>query len=90
LFWCLLSRSIPVCSAVHRLSVSSPEDNSDHKFVCKVVGLSKCSDSLSRVDDLQCDKGADATRHACLDIRLSIVSVCYFHEGYSLRGGEVG
>jgi hypothetical protein len=47
--------SIPIFSALHRLPISSPGDNLDHKFVCKVVGLSKCSDALSRVDDLQCD-----------------------------------
>lgn len=35
-------------------------------------------------------QGADATRPAFLDIRSSTVSVCYFYEGYSVIGGEVG
>jgi len=48
--------SIPIFSALHRLPISSPGDNSDHKFVCKVVGLSKYSDALSRVYDLQYDR----------------------------------
>jgi hypothetical protein len=48
---------IPIFSALHPLPISSPGDNSDHKFVCKVVGLSKYSDAtLSRVDDLHCDR----------------------------------
>jgi hypothetical protein len=48
--------SIPIFSALHQLPISSPGDNSDHKFVCKVVGLSKYSDALSRVYDLKYDR----------------------------------
>jgi hypothetical protein len=46
----------PIFSTLHGLPISSPGDSSDQKFVCKIVGLSKYSDSLSLVDDLKCDR----------------------------------